>query len=94
MASVYIGFGFISLSCFFGLSVFFAALSDLLRLLTVHIYCFHIYALKQVTLFLICTVLNNELSSKELKNCTLLQASHIVSDVNKITLEIISWSKI
>ncbi|CAG9541125.1 unnamed protein product [Cercopithifilaria johnstoni] len=53
VASVYIGFGFISLSCFFGLSVFFAALSDLLRLLTVHIYCFHIYAFKQVTLFIL-----------------------------------------
>ncbi|VDK89340.1 unnamed protein product [Litomosoides sigmodontis] len=50
VASVYIGFGFISLSCFFGLSVFFAALSDLLRLLTVHIYCFHIYAFKLATL--------------------------------------------
>ncbi|EFO28240.2 hypothetical protein LOAG_00235 [Loa loa] len=34
VASVYVGFGFISLSCFFGVSVFFAALSDLLRLLT------------------------------------------------------------
>uniref|UniRef100_A0A1I7VVR7 Rhodanese domain-containing protein n=1 Tax=Loa loa TaxID=7209 RepID=A0A1I7VVR7_LOALO len=50
VASVYVGFGFISLSCFFGVSVFFAALSDLLRLLTVHIYCFHIYAFKLATI--------------------------------------------
>ncbi|KAK6110401.1 N-acetylglucosaminyl transferase component (Gpi1) family protein [Brugia pahangi] len=55
VASVYIGFGFISLSCFFGLSVFFAALSDLLQLLTVHIYCFHIYAFKLATLSIIKT---------------------------------------
>lgn len=52
VASVYIGFGFIPLSCFLGVSVFFAALSDLLRLLTVHIYCFHIYASKLASLSL------------------------------------------
>ncbi|VDN01212.1 unnamed protein product [Thelazia callipaeda] len=50
VASVYIGFGFIPLSCFLGLSVFLAALSDLLQLLTIHIYCFHIYASKLAVL--------------------------------------------
>ncbi|VDM23599.1 unnamed protein product [Wuchereria bancrofti] len=78
VASVYIGFGFISLSCFFGLSVFFAALSDLLRLLTVHIYCFHIYAFKQV-LFLFCTVIESEHFCKECKTTVSLHSQSRIS---------------
>lgn len=44
VTSVWIGFGFLHVSCLFGISVFFAALSDLVGILTVHILCFNIYA--------------------------------------------------
>ncbi|VDO46978.1 unnamed protein product [Brugia timori] len=86
--SVYIGFGFISLSCFFGLSVFFAALSDLFRLLTVHIYCFHIYAFKQV-LFPFFTVIESEHFCKECITTVSLHSQSRISS-RMATLSIMS----
>ncbi|VDD96860.1 unnamed protein product [Enterobius vermicularis] len=45
-ASVWLGFRFLPIACISGFSVFFATLSDLLSILTFHIFCFYVLASK------------------------------------------------
>ncbi|KHN70646.1 Phosphatidylinositol N-acetylglucosaminyltransferase subunit Q [Toxocara canis] len=48
--SAWLGPTVLALSCVMGLSMFLATLSDLISLLTVHMFCFHVYSTRFVVL--------------------------------------------
>uniref|UniRef100_F1LD25 Phosphatidylinositol N-acetylglucosaminyltransferase subunit Q n=1 Tax=Ascaris suum TaxID=6253 RepID=F1LD25_ASCSU len=49
--SAWLGPTIVALSCVLGLSIFLATISDLISLLTIHMFCFHVYSTRLALLF-------------------------------------------